>query len=43
MSKLMKVFLIIVLCLAVAFIAVTATTFLLMGKYLEQYNDWREE
>lgn len=43
MSKLMEVFLIIVLCLAAAFVAVTAMTFLLMGKYLEQYNEWREE
>lgn len=43
MSKLMEVFLIIGLCLAAAFVAVTAMTFLLMGKYLEQYNEWREE
>lgn len=40
MSKLMKVFLIIGLCLAAAFIAVTVMAFLLVSKYLEQYNEW---
>lgn len=43
MRKIIKVFLIIGVLFIVAIITFTILTFLFMGKYLEQYNEWKDE